>query len=170
MREFERVKVDWEALDGRARTEPCFICRIVARDPDFPAHHIVYEDDIAIAFLDKYPKMYGYTLVAPRDHREQVTGDFTAEEYLALQRVVHRVAEAVRLEVGAARLYLISLGSNEGNSHVHWHIAPLPPGVPYERQQGEALRADPFDIPEEEQSSLAHRLRQRLGQPEEGLA
>jgi diadenosine tetraphosphate (Ap4A) HIT family hydrolase len=57
------------------QTGPCFICQIVARKPDYPAH-IVYEDDIAIAFLDKYPSLCGWTLVAPREHREQVTADF----------------------------------------------------------------------------------------------
>jgi diadenosine tetraphosphate (Ap4A) HIT family hydrolase len=138
----------------------------VARNPDFPAH-IVYEDDIAIAFLDKYPHMYGYTLVAPREHREQVTGDFNMDEYLALQRVVYKVAEAVRQEVGAERLYILSLGSKQGNAHVHWHIAPLPPGVPYDEQQLAALRADFLDIPDDEQASLAERIRQRLEEADE---
>lgn len=30
----------------------------------------------------------------------------------------------------------------QGNAHVHWHVAPLPPGVPYERQQYHALMAE----------------------------
>jgi hypothetical protein len=33
------------------------------------------------------------------------------------------------------RLYVLSLGSQQANRHVHWHLAPLPPGVPYEQQQ-----------------------------------
>jgi diadenosine tetraphosphate (Ap4A) HIT family hydrolase len=133
----------------------------VARNPEYPTH-IVYEDDVAIAFLDKYPSLYGHTLVAPREHREQVTGDFTTEEYLDLQRRVHRVAEAIRREVGAERVYLYSFGSNQGNSHVHWHIAPLPPGVPYRQQQLAAIRQDPLRILEEDRASLAARIRQRM--------
>jgi ATP adenylyltransferase len=70
-----------------------------------------------------------------------VTGDFTEAEYLALQAVVRRVAEAVRQAMGAARVYVLSFGSNEANSHVHWHVAPLPPGVPLEEQQFVALDA-----------------------------
>jgi hypothetical protein len=34
--------------------------------------------------------------------------------------------------VGAERMYLYTFGSNQGNSHVHWHVVPLPPGVSYE--------------------------------------
>ena len=44
--------------------------------------------------------------------------------------------------VPSERTYVLSLGSQQGNSHVHWHIAPLPPGVPYERQQFHALMAE----------------------------
>ncbi len=158
---FERYEIDWDAYHRRAQTGPCFICRIVGRNPGHAAH-IVYEDDKAIAFLDQYPRLYGYTLVAPRDHRVQVTGDFTMEEYLALQRTVHRVAEAVRQEVNAERMYLLSLGSNQGNAHVHWHIVPLPPGVPYREQQLGIYRKGILKIPEEEMAALAARLARRI--------
>jgi len=36
------------------QTRPCFICEMVAGNPAY-AHEIVYEDDVAIAFLNKYP-------------------------------------------------------------------------------------------------------------------
>ena len=48
-----------------------------------------------------------------------MTADFTAEEHLGLQAIVHRVAEAVREEIGAERMYICTFGSNQGNSHVH---------------------------------------------------
>jgi hypothetical protein len=52
----------------------------------------------------------------------------------------------------------------QGNAHVHWHVAPLPPGVPYEQQQFEALRAENgvLDIPEHERAAFAARVRARL--------
>ena len=156
---------DFDPKEYRQRSQsgPCFICATVAGEPDF-AHHIVYEDPNAIAFLDKMPTLYGYVLVAPRAHREQVTGDFSAKEYVALQDVVFRVSEAVRAEVKPERLYILSLGSQQGNSHVHWHIAPLPAGVAYEEQQLAALdkQGRVLDIPEAEMAALAERLRTRL--------
>ncbi len=87
------------------------------------------------------------------------------EEYLDLQRVVYRVAEAVRAEVEAERMYVMTLGSNQGNAHVHWHVVPLPPGVPYEEQQFAALmleRAGALRIPEQEKAALAARIAERL--------
>jgi diadenosine tetraphosphate (Ap4A) HIT family hydrolase len=163
---FERYTVDAEDVEAYARrcqTGPCFICEIVAGNPDYE-HHMVYEDEATVAFLNKYPTLYGYTLVAPREHREHATGDFRLEEYLALQRVIHRVAEAVRQEVAAERLYILTLGSQQGNSHVHWHIAPLPPGVPYRDQQLAALSWERgiLRLSEEEKASLAARIRRRI--------
>jgi ATP adenylyltransferase len=132
---FERYHPDMEAFHHGMRTEPCFVCEIVAGTNERP-QHFAYEDAGAVAFLDAYPRAYGYTLVATREHREQVTADFTMEEYLDLQRLVYRVTEAVREEVGAERMYVYTFGSNQGGAHVHWHVVLLPPGVPYEEQQG----------------------------------
>jgi diadenosine tetraphosphate (Ap4A) HIT family hydrolase len=157
----DRYEMDWDAYHKRARAGPCFICRIIARDPEFSAH-IVYEDEHAIAFLDRYPRGAGYTLIAPRRHREQVTSDFTTEQYLQLQQRLHRVAEAVRQELRAERLYLLSLGSNQGNAHVHWHIVPLAPGTPYEQQQLEIYRLGVLRMSDAEQAALAERLRLRI--------
>jgi diadenosine tetraphosphate (Ap4A) HIT family hydrolase len=124
---------------------------------------VVYEDDAAIAFLNRYPSLYGHTLVAPRRHLEQVTGDFAPDEYLGLQRVVHRVGEALRAVVPTERLYVLSLGSAQGNRHVHWHLAPLPPGVPFAEQQLAALHTDlVVDLSDDELADLAARLREVL--------
>jgi diadenosine tetraphosphate (Ap4A) HIT family hydrolase len=155
------MRIDPEAirrdLDGR-----CFICELLAGNPQF-AHHVIYEDDNAIAFLNKYPRLRGHVLVAPREHREQVTGEFTPEEYLRLQVVVHGVGEALRQVLPTERLYILSLGSQDGNSHVHWHVAPLPPGIPFEQQQFAALDTnDVVDMTDAELADLAARLEARL--------
>jgi diadenosine tetraphosphate (Ap4A) HIT family hydrolase len=159
----ERQSFDVETYIQRCQAGPCFICQIVAGNPE-ERHRIVYQDDAAIVFLNRYPTLYGYTLVAPREHREQVTGDFTLQEYLGLQRVIYRVAEAVRQEVDAERVYILSLGSQQGNRHVHWHIAPLPSGVPYREQQLAALQFEGgvLQLPDEEMLSLARRIRRRM--------
>jgi len=127
-------------------------------------NHVIYRNDLFIAFLNKYPPLYGYVLVAPIEHKEQVTGDFTIEEYLALQRGIYQVAEAVRRTVEAERVYILSLGSQQGNRHVHWHIAPLPYGVPFKQQQLAALGIENgfLDIPESECLELAERIRQNM--------
>jgi diadenosine tetraphosphate (Ap4A) HIT family hydrolase len=157
----ERPRIPAPALDEllAAARRRCFICDILGgRDTQ---HHLVYEDELAIAFLNCYPTLYGYVLVAPREHREEVTADFAEDEYVALQRVVHRVGDALRRVVPTERLYVLSLGSRQGNRHVHWHLAPLPPGVPFEDQQLAALSWENgiLDVSDEEMAELAGRIR-----------
>ena len=87
------------------------------------------------------------------------------KEYVGLQKLVYRVTEAVRQEVGAERMYIFTFGANEGNSHVHWHVVPLPPGVPYEDQQGKwtSWSKGVLEIPHQEMTALADRIGMRLG-------
>jgi diadenosine tetraphosphate (Ap4A) HIT family hydrolase len=157
-----RQPFDMDSYVQRIQTGPCFICEMVAGRR--AGNHVIYEDATAIVFLNKYPVLYGYTLVAPRAHREQVTGDFTPDEYLALQRLIYHVGEAVRQVVPTERLYILSLGSQQGNRHVHWHIAPLPPGVPFGEQQLEALHVKNGILPltDAEMAVLAARIRAAL--------
>ena len=161
MTQYQQIDID--SYIEQITSGLCFICEMLAGNPDY-RHHIIYEDEIAVVFLNRYPILYGYTLVAPRQHRERVTGDFSREEYLSLQDLIYRVAEALRQVVPTERMYILSLGSQQGNSHVHWHIAPLPPGVPLEKQQFEALRLEKgvLTLSEEEMASLAARIRRRI--------
>lgn len=122
-KKYERYQFEMDAYKKRVQTRPCFICEIVAKNLQYPTH-IIFEDDKLIAFLDKYPQLYGWILVAPKEHREQVISDFSMEDYIYIQKMIYRIAKVVQEELGAERIYILSLGSNQGNSHVHWHIAP----------------------------------------------
>jgi diadenosine tetraphosphate (Ap4A) HIT family hydrolase len=148
---------DVAAYERRVRTGDCFICNI-ARGERGDEQPIIYRDDRHIAFLSQYPAQRGYSLVAPIDHREHVVADFTREEYADIQLVIHRLGRALSSVVPTERLYVLSLGSQQGNSHVHWHVVPLPPGVPYDQQQFVALvleRTGYLDMSDDEKRALA---------------
>lgn len=49
--------------------------------------------------------------------------------------MIHHAGEALTSVVATERLYVLTLGSQQGNRHVHWHLVTLPPGVPYDDQQ-----------------------------------
>jgi diadenosine tetraphosphate (Ap4A) HIT family hydrolase len=134
----ERHAFDVDALVRRSTSGPCFVCEFLRGTPDYE-HVTVAETPDAIAFLSKYPTLFGYVIVAPKRHVEQVTGDFREADYLELQRFIYRVAEAVRRVLSPERVYVLSLGSQAANAHVHWHVAPLPYGVPLDKQQYHAL-------------------------------
>ena len=154
---------DVESLVKRSTSSECFICEYLRSNPGYD-HVLVQETESAIAFLNKYPTLFGYVLVAPKRHLVDVTGSFSETEYLELQSFVYRVSEAVRKVLNPARVYILSLGSRQANEHVHWHVAPLPEGVPLEQQQYHALMHENgvVDYSGEEMQEYAANLRNHL--------
>jgi ATP adenylyltransferase len=151
-----------QRVQADTRAGNCFICAIV--DGERHDHLVLFRDDLCIEFLDKYPTLLGYSLLAPLEHRTDVIGSFDTAEYVELQQRVHRLGRAVSACVPTERLYVMSLGSQQGNAHVHWHVAPLPPGVPYQQQQFAALTRDNgcLDVPNDHLVSLARHIRLEL--------
>jgi diadenosine tetraphosphate (Ap4A) HIT family hydrolase len=138
----------------------CLICNLVNGPNELP---VVYRDELCVAFFNPHPRLLGYLFVAPLVHRTAVMGDFSEAEYLDLQRRVYRLGRAVSDVVPTERLYVLSFGSNQGLEHVHWHLAPLPAGTPFDSQQFEAIsRAAYLRIPASEQAALAEMIRSAL--------
>ena len=139
----------------------CFICDLIR---DAAGEHVIYKDELCIAFLAKYPTLRGRTLLAPIEHRTQVVSEFSESDYLAIQSRVYRLGRAIAAAVPTDRLYIQSLGSNDAVAHVHWHIAPLPPGVPYFEQQLHALDiANGYlDLSPDELTEIASRIAHNL--------
>ena len=161
LREPARTRFDLDAY-LREVEEGCFICRLVEGDPSLPVHHIIWRNQEANAFLNRLPTVFGSALVAPIAHREQVTGDSSLHQYLNLQRIVHAVAEAVRQALSPERVYILSLGSQQANAHVHWHVVPCPPEIPFEEQQLALLDAEKrgiLQLEDEQADTLATSLR-----------
>jgi histidine triad (HIT) family protein len=137
----DRKPFNLEHYLGGIGTRPCFICGLVSGDPSC-FHYVIAEDDTTIIFLSKYPTVPGYCLVCPKQHREDLAGDLTTGEYLNLQGKVHVLSRALKEVFAAERIYVLSLGSQQANSHLHFHVVPLPFGVPFEKQQYHALMAE----------------------------
>jgi histidine triad (HIT) family protein len=134
----ERQPMDIQAYETRARSGPCFVCAFLAGHPQY-RHETVYEDRDHVAFLDRWPTPPGKVIVAPKAHLEHVVRDLEEKAYTRLMLVVRTVALAVEAVMRPERTYLLSLGSQQGNAHLHWHIAGLPPGHP-RPGQGRLLR------------------------------
>lgn len=157
------VPFDAEKYNRRSREGPCFVCSMLAGHPDY-SHHDVFQDADTIAFLARWPTLLGHCLVAPKRHVESWVNDLDENGFLSFQRVVHRVAVALAASVPTERMYSLSLGSQQGNTHLHWHLAPLPPGVPYEQQQLRALSPEHgvLNVDDAGQAALARTIRSHL--------
>jgi len=155
----ERKPFDLEAYARDIATRPCFICELVKGNPAF-AHHVIWEDGETIIFLNKYPTLRGYALVCPKAHREDLAEGLSRDEYLRLQAHVHRLSRALKTVFDAERIYVLSLGSQQANRHLHFHVAPLPKGIPLAQQQYHALMAEHgvLQISDDEMAAMAREI------------
>lgn len=101
----------------------CQFCDIAAGEA--PADR-VYEDEVAVAFLDIAPVAGGHTLVVPKDHYETLT-DMPPEVVGDLFERVRVVAEAVEAAFDPGGLDLVQAnGEAAGQEVFHAHVHLLP--------------------------------------------
>ena len=92
---------------------------------EIPAR-IVYQDDVAIAFLDRSPNHPGHTLVVPRAPHANIfelPDDVAAHIFV----VAKKVAAAVKTAVGAEGINIVmNNGEAAGQDVFHSHIHVIP--------------------------------------------
>lgn len=101
----------------------CTFCRIVARRE--PAH-IVYEDEVTLAFLDHLPIQEGHTLVVPKKHARDAW-DIEPEQAEAVMRTALKIARALKKAYDCDGTNIFqSTGAAAGQSvfHFHMHVVP----------------------------------------------
>jgi histidine triad (HIT) family protein len=101
----------------------CQFCDIAAGEA--PATRL-YEDEVAVAFLDIAPVAGGHTLVVPKDHYETLT-DMPPGAAGDLFERVRLVAEAVEAAVAPDGLNLVQANGEAAGQevfHAHVHLIP----------------------------------------------
>ncbi|HEX5366693.1 MAG TPA: HIT family protein [Acidimicrobiales bacterium] len=107
-------------------TRPCPFCEIVAgRQPA----HLVLDDDVAVAFLDRRPLFPGHALLVPRGHHETLVDlpPSLLEPYFAR---VRRLAAAMEAPAGmgaAGSFVAVNNRVSQSVPHLHTHVVPRNP-------------------------------------------
>lgn len=97
----------------------CIFCKIA--EGKMSAHK-VYEDDSAVAFLDKHPINPGHILVIPKVHEPDFY-NLEQEVYVHLMEVVQKLGKVVNREMNPKKVGLIIAGLDVPHTHVH--IVPI---------------------------------------------
>ncbi len=109
----------------------CVFCAIAAGEiPCFK----VYEDELALAYLDINPFSEGHTLVIPKAHTTGLL-DTPEETLAALLARVKKVAAHLKSALGCDGFHVLqNNGAAAGQTvgHIHFHIVPRREGDPIE--------------------------------------
>jgi histidine triad (HIT) family protein len=120
--------------------------------------HIVFEDEISIAFLDARPLFPGHTLLIPRNHFETLTdlpAEITGQFFTNAKSLSNSVERAMEAE---GTFVAMNNKVSQSVPHLHVHIVP--------RRKGDGLRG--FFWPrtkygsEEEMAAVAERVRKAV--------
>jgi histidine triad (HIT) family protein len=101
--------------------DDCLFCRIVSGEVDA---HLVFEDEVSLAFLDHRPLFPGHSLLVPREHHETLADlpPALVEPYFANAQLLSRaIPEAMEAQ---GSFVAINNVVSQSVPHLHIHIAP----------------------------------------------
>ena len=135
----------------------CIFDKIINKE--IPAH-IVYEDDIVLAFLDISQVTPGHTLVVPKKH---VANIFEYDEDLA-SAVFARIPKIARaVQASNPDIKGLNILSNNGELayqsvfHSHIHLIPR-----YTKEDGFGLKWEPTNPNSEVLAEIAQSIREQM--------
>jgi histidine triad (HIT) family protein len=133
-------------------TTGCIFCKITAGEE---RAWLVYENEHAVAVLDRSPAVAGHTLVLPRRHAADIW-DIGRADAGRLMEAVHDVAALLEERLRPDGMTLFQANRAAGWQtvfHLHVHLVP--------RHQGDPLTASwkPQSATEEELDATLARLR-----------
>lgn len=102
-------------------TRTCVFCLVISGET--PAN-VVFEDDVAMAFLDHRPLFPGHCLLVPKGHLETL-GDLPEDLVGPFFKRVQLLARAVELALEAEGSF-VAMNNRVSQSvpHLHVHIVP----------------------------------------------
>jgi histidine triad (HIT) family protein len=104
--------------------EDCAFCRIVAGETEA---HLVFEDDVSLAFLDNRPLFHGHSLLVPREHHETLA-DLPDDLVAPLFANAQRLSIAIRDAMDAKGTFVaINNVVSQSVPHFHVHVVPRRP-------------------------------------------
>lgn len=103
----------------------CIFCQIV---DGVAAAHVVWDDDVALGFLDTRPLFPGHVLLVPRPHVETLA-DLPVEVVGPLFERVRRLSAAMPEAMGSQGSF-VAMNNTVSQSvpHLHVHVVPRTKG------------------------------------------
>lgn len=121
---------------------------------EIPAQ-FVYEDEVCIVIMDKFPAISGQTLIIPRQEVDYIF-DLSEDIYKHIFNIAKKVAKASDEAFATSRTCLIV----EGFEVPHVHIKLYPMG--HTDKNLHAILDNVSEKPDEELETMAQKIREKL--------
>lgn len=99
----------------------CLFCKILNKELE---SKIVYEDDLFLVFMDKFPNAKGHMLLVPKKHIKDAL-EMDNNTFGKMNEVIHKMINLVYEKLGADGVILTqNNGICQEIMHYHMHILP----------------------------------------------
>ncbi len=101
----------------------CIFCKI--RDNEMPSFK-VYEDDLFIVIMDRFPASKGHVLIIPKEHAENIF-EISDEVAKGLYPMAKKFAIVLKEVLGADGINIVQnngLAATQAVFHFHLHVIP----------------------------------------------
>ena len=133
-------------------TNKCIFCEIVAGK--LPAFKL-YEDDLFIAILDRFPVTTGHTLIIPKFHAEDIFG-LCEKEAPQIMPLAQKITAKIKEVLNPAGFNIMqNNGKAAGQVVFHYHMHIIP------RYVGDGVKLNPIshgNVSEKELDEVAAKL------------
>ena len=105
------------------KVEDCIFCQIIEKK--IPSH-ILFENDITLAFLDIFPVSKGHTIVIPKNHYNNLE-DIPVAELTELFRIVKEISGLIKKKLKIDGYNILQnnfRAAGQVINHFHVHIIP----------------------------------------------
>ncbi len=101
----------------------CIFCKIVRRQADAK---VVYEDELAMAFLDIHPASEGHTLIIPKEHYETLYDipEVVLERLVSVAKEIAQLYKSVLNTRACNLLHASGKDAQQSIPHFHFHLVP----------------------------------------------
>ena len=108
----------------------------------------IYEDDVALAFMDIMPRADGHVLVIPKASARNIL-DIAPSDLASLMPAVQKVAKAVKAGMKADGITLQQFSEPAGGQvvfHIHFHVLPRWDGVALRPHTGAMEKPETLEV------------------------
>jgi histidine triad (HIT) family protein len=123
-------------------TEDCIFCKF-AKDIINPIK--IYEDDLCIAFMDKFPLTKGQSLVVGKEHTDYLF-DVEDKLYSHLFNITKKIVNATDKALPNQRSWVVVQGMDVPHNHIK--ILPIYKGIHINLEEGTGSEATDKELQE----------------------
>ncbi|MBW3015625.1 HIT family protein [Candidatus Woesearchaeota archaeon] len=103
--------------------EDCVFCKIAREEL---SHHLVYQDELVIAFLDRAPAAEGHTLIIPKKHYKDIYDipTNTLERIIAVTKDLAIQYKKIFNKPACNTVNASGIEAQQSVFHYHMHLVP----------------------------------------------